>query len=65
MGQALTLAAKIGDTRWLLAQQSRQGNSKGVPWSSGFLADPAVRQFWPVRRRNFRIRFAKPWQSPR
>ena len=28
MGQAMTLAAKIGDTRWLLAQQSGQGTPK-------------------------------------
>jgi uncharacterized membrane protein YqgA involved in biofilm formation len=28
LGQAMTLAAKIGDTRWLLAQQVRQGTPK-------------------------------------
>jgi hypothetical protein len=28
MGQAMTLAAKIGNTRWLLAQQSDQGTPK-------------------------------------
>src|SRR4029453_1543727 len=28
MGQAMTLAAKIGDTRWLVAQQMGQGTPK-------------------------------------
>src|SRR5262249_26800866 len=28
LGQAMTLAAKIGDTRWLLAQQVGQGTPK-------------------------------------
>jgi len=45
LGQAMTLAAKIGDTRWLLAQQVGQGTPKTflallVFWLT------FVRQFW-------------------
>src|SRR5262249_20520994 len=49
LGQAMTLAAKIGDTRWLLAQQVGQGTPKSVRRSPGLLADLTVRQFWSVR----------------
>ena len=33
LGQAMTLAGKIGDTRWLLVQQLGQGNAKSIPRS--------------------------------
>jgi hypothetical protein len=47
LGQAMTLAAKIGDTRWLLAQQVGQGTPKTflallVFWLT------FVRQFWSI-----------------
>ena len=37
MGQAMTLASKIGDIRWLIAQQVGQGTPKRLSlcWSSG------------------------------
>src|SRR4051794_22826465 len=44
----MTLAGKIGDARWLLAQQLG-GNAEGVRRASGLLAGLAVCQFWPVR----------------
>src|SRR6266404_7184974 len=44
--QAMTLAAQIGDTRWLLAQQTGQGTPKAVRRSPRLLACVAVRQFW-------------------
>jgi hypothetical protein len=42
LGQA-TLAAKIGDTRWLLAQQVRQGTPKAFLAPSSILAHLTVR----------------------
>jgi hypothetical protein len=43
MGQAMTLAGKIGDTRWLIAQRVGEGTPKSIRRAPGVLACPAVR----------------------
>ncbi|WP_166302419.1 hypothetical protein [Bradyrhizobium sp. 2S1] len=45
LAQAMTLAAKIGETRWLLAQQIGQGTPKAFVALLVLLACVAVRQF--------------------
>jgi hypothetical protein len=49
LGQAMTLAGKIGDTRWLLAQQVGQGTPKAFLSSASLLAGLTVHQFWSFR----------------
>ena len=49
LGQAMTLAGKIGDTRWLLVQQLGQGTPKAFLALLVFWLTFTVRQFWSVR----------------
>jgi hypothetical protein len=48
LGQAMALAGKIGDARWLMSQQVGEGKAKDVHCSTGFLVDLTVRQLWSV-----------------
>jgi outer membrane murein-binding lipoprotein Lpp len=49
LDQAMTLAGKIGDTRWLLVQQLGQGTPKAFLALLVFWLTLTVRQFWSVR----------------
>ena len=52
----MTLASKIGDTRWLLTQPAWTGNTKTIRRTPGVLADLTIRQFWSVRATQLHLR---------
>lgn len=49
LGQAMALAGKIGDARWVVGPAGRTGNAQGVRGSASLLARLTIRQLWSFR----------------